>query len=65
MNRIDLNAYGVKELSSKQQAEINGGIEYFEYTWSYSSLPATTFEGVANGCKAIANGFIWLYNQLS
>ena len=66
MTKLDLNAYGVKELSSKEQMDAIGGAEYFKYTWSGTSNPLEyAFEAAANGLKAIANGCIWVYNQLS
>lgn len=66
MTKLDLNAFGVQELSSKEKMEVIGGAEYFKYTWSGTNNPIIyTAEALANGCKAIANGCIWLYNQLS
>ena len=65
MTKLDLNAYGVKELSSKEQMNVVGGIGYFEYSWSGTSNPLIfAFEACANGLKAAANGCIWVYNQL-
>ena len=63
MNKIDLNTYGVKELSSEEKVKIDGGIEYFEISWNYND--PTCMTAVSNGVKAICNGFIWLYNQLT
>ena len=66
MTKLDLNAFGVQELSSKEKMEVIGGAEYLKYTWSGTGNPLIfAFEACANGVKAVANAGIWVYNQLS
>ena len=66
MTKLDLNAFGVQELSSKEKMEVIGGAEYLKYTWSGTGNPHIfAFEACANGVKAVANAGIWVYNQLS
>ncbi len=64
MKNFDLNACGVQEMNEKELLSTVGGVGYFSYTWSGTGNSLVfAFEAASNGCKLVANGGIWVYNQ--